>query len=405
MFLTALKIKLAALVAVAGIDTAEMPGASQEFTDILITLKATQQLFQEDPRAGLEVTKFFNAAVDQVRARVRKNDKDAMYALAHWGTLGGADSNEAAALYRRAAAAGQILAKSALAQMLMETGAQNPAAVKEGIGLIQEAEAAGDKRARVMLAQLHLQGVAEGDRMVVEKSMTKARALLEKGEQAGDGEATLGLAQIYSVGIEGIPQDHQKALMYLVKACAQGNASALSTFGARLVNGDPATPDSPKQVEKNVPLLLKLFNESAEKGVAPANQILGQIYENGLGPDGADVKIDLTRAFDHYTKAAFGNDAKALFRLGSACETGIMKTPDGRRDDTANILIQRDLKRALGFYLLAAIQGSPEAAFNIGVYYETGTAVDKDLAKAREFFTRAARGGLSKAQEHLDALK
>jgi TPR repeat protein len=405
MFLTALKMKLAALVAVAGIDTAEMPGVSQDFANILIVLKADQDLFQKNPGAGLEVNKFFDAAVDRVRARVRKDDKDAMYALAHWGTLGGSDSNEVVALYRRAAAAGQIIAKSELAKMLMETGEKNPGAMKECVELVKEAEAAGDRRARVMLAQLHLQDVADDDGSVGEKNAAKVIALLEKGEKAGDGEATLGLAQIYSVGLEGIPQDHQKALMYLIKPCGQGNASALSTFGARLVNGDPDTPDSPKQVEKNVPLLLKLFGESAEKGVAPANQILGQIYENGLGPDGADVKIDVPKAFDYYTKAAYGNDAKALFRLGNAWETGVMKDPKGRRDDPTNILIPRDLKRAFGFYLLAAIQGSPEADFNLGVYYETGTGVDKDLANAREFFMRAVRGGVAKAQEKLDALK
>ncbi|MDB6003638.1 MAG: hypothetical protein JWR15_625 [Prosthecobacter sp.] len=405
MFLTALKMKLAALVAVAGIDTAEMPGASQEFTDILIALKADQDQFQKNRGAGLNVTKSFNAAVDKVRALVPKNDKDAMYALAHWGVLSGLDIKEVAAVYRRAAGAGHILAKTELAKLLMQAGAKNPDYVKEGIRLIQEAEAAGDKRARVMLAQLHLQGVTEGDKMLVEKSIAKAMALLEKGKEARDGEATLGLAQIYSVGVEGIPQDHRKALIYLIEACGQGDAAALSQFGARLVNGDPDARDSPKQVEKNVPLLLKLFHESSGKGVAPANQILGQIYENGLGTDGADVKIDVPKAFDYYMKAAYGNDAKALFRLGNACETGIIKDPNGRRDDRANILIKPDPKRALDFYRLAAANGSPEAYFNIGVYYETGTAVGKDLAKAREFFSRAVLGGVSQAQKHLDALK
>jgi len=44
-----------------------------------------------------------------------------------------------------------------------------------------------------MLAQLHLQGVTEGEKgtVIVEKSPVKAKELLEKGEKAGDGEATL----------------------------------------------------------------------------------------------------------------------------------------------------------------------------------------------------------------------
>lgn len=403
MFLTALKMKLAALVAVAGIDTAELPGASQEFTDILTALKADQDQFVQSPGAGLDVGKSFNAAVEKVRALAQKNDKDAVYALARWGVLGGADINEVVALYRRAAGAGQSLAKTELSLLLTQTGAKNPKKVKESIKLIQEAEAADEKIARRMLAQLYLQGVTEGDKgkVVVEKSSAKAMALLEKGEKAGDGRATLGLSQIYSVGIEGIPQDHSKALTYLVKACNQGNGEALNTFSRRLLHGDPDTPGSPKLLAKDVPAVLEMLNQAAEKGLAPANLMLGQIYEQGMGPDGADVKRDVPKSFDSYSKAACGNDAESLFRLGNACETGILKAPG----DKANILIHPDPKRALNFYLLAAANDSQEAYFNIGVYYETGTAVDKDLAKARAFFSRAVLGGVDQAQERLDALK
>ncbi|WP_422316272.1 tetratricopeptide repeat protein [Prosthecobacter sp.] len=393
-------MKLAAFVAVAGIDTAELPGASQEFTDILTALKADQDQFVKSPGAGLDVGKSFSAAVEKVRALVQKNDKDAVYALARWGVLGGSDINEVAALYRRAAGAGQILAKTELSLLLTQTGAKNPKKVKESIKLIQEAEAADEKIARRMLAQLYLQGVTEGNKgkVVVEKSSAKAMALLEKGEKAGDGRATLGLAQIYSVGIEGIPQDHSKALTYLVKACNQGNGEALNTFSRRLLHGDPDTPESPKLLAKDVPAVLEMLNQAAEKGLAPANLMLGQIYEQGMG---ADVKRDVPKAFDCYSKAACGNDAESLFRLGNACETGILKAPG----DKANILIQPDAKRALNFYRLAAANGMQEAYFNLGVFYETGIAVDKDLAKAREFFSRAVLGGVAQAQKRLDALK
>lgn len=403
MFLTALKMKLAAFVAVAGIDTAELPGASQEFTDILTALKADQDQFVQSPGAGVDVGKSFSTAVEKVRALAQKNDKDAVYALARWGVLGGSDINEVVALYRRAAGAGQILAKTELSLLLTQTGAKNPKKVKESIQLIQEAEAADEKIARRMLAQLHLQGVNERDKgkVVVEKSSAKAMALLEKGEKAGDGRATLGLSQIYAAGIEGIPQDHSKALTYLVKACNQGNGEALNTFSRRLLHGDPDTPGSPKLLAKDVPAVLEMLNQAAEKGLAPANLMLGQIYEQGMGPDGADVKRDVPKAFDHYSKAACGNDVDSLFRLGNACETGILKAPG----DKANVLIQPDAKRALNFYLLAAANGSQEAFFNIGVFYETGIAVDKDLAKARAFFSRAVLGGVAQAQERLDGLK
>jgi len=405
MLLTALKLKLAALVAVAGIDTAEMPGASKEFTEILTALKADQDQVQKTPGAGPDVNKSFNDAVAKVRELAQKDDKDAIYALAHWGVLSGANINEVAALFRKAADKGQVLAKSELAQVLMQAGAQNPEAVKEAIKLIKEAEAADNKVARRMLAQLHLQGFAEEKGVVVvEKSAAKAKELLEKGEKAGDGEATMGLSQLYSAGVEGVPADQQKSLDYLVEAGKQGSAVALSTYGARLLNGDPDTKESPKLVKKDVDAALKMFNEAAEKGLAAANRILGQIYENGVGVDGVDVKQDVTKAFDYYTKAANGNDPQALFRLGNAFETGIIKDPKGKRDDKENILIQPNPKSALDLYRLAAQNNLAEAFYNVGVYYETGTVVDKDPTKAFTFLMKAATAGIAQAMNRLAGL-
>ncbi len=407
MLLTAIKLKIAAMVAVAGIDTAEMPGASKEFVDVLTTLKAEQDKVQSNPGDNTaDINKAFNDAVAKVRELAQKNDKDATYALAHWGVLSGADINEVASLYRKAASEGQVLAKAELAQVLMKAGAQNPGAVKEAIGLIKEAEAADNKVARRMLAQLHLQGVTEGEggTVVVEKSVPKAKELLEKGNKAGDGEATLGLAQLYSAGVEGVPQDQKKALEYLIEAGKQGNAVALSTYGARLLNGDPDTAESPKLVQKDVAAALKMFNDAAEKGLAAANRILGQIYENGVGKDGADVKQDVTEAFEYYTKAANGNDPQALFRLGNAFETGIIKDPKGKRDDKDNVLIQPNPKSALDLYRLAAQNNLAEAFFNVGVYYETGTVVDKDAEKAFAFHMKASNAGIPQAMNRLAGL-
>ncbi len=407
MLLTAIKMKLAAMVAVAGIDTADMPGASPEFVSILESLKTEQDKVSQNPgAANTDINKAFNDAVAKVRALVEKGDKDATYALAHWGVLSGANINEVAALFRKAADAGQILAKSELAQVLMQAGSQNPEAVKEAIKLIMEAEAKDNKVARRMLAQLHLQGVSEGEKgvVVVEKSVAKAKALLEKGEAAGDGEATLGLAQLYSAGVEGVPQDHAKALELLKKAGTQGNAVALSTYGARLLNGDPNTAESPKLVKKDVAAALKMFEDSATKGLAAANRILGQIYENGVGAGGADVKQDTTKAFEYYTKAANGNDPQALFRLGNAFETGIVKDPKGKRDDKDNILIQPNPKSALDLYRLAAQNNLAEAFFNVGVYYETGTVVDKDPEKAFTFHLKASNAGIPQAMNRLAGL-
>jgi hypothetical protein len=147
-----------------------------------------------------------------------------------------------------------------------------------------------------------------------------------------------------------------------------------------------------------------MFNEAADKGLAAASRILGQIYENGVGVDGADVKQDVTKAFEYYTKAANGNDPQALFRLGNAFETGIIKDPKGKRDDKDNILIQPNPKSALDLYRLAAQNNLAEAFYNVGVYYETGTVVDKDPAKAFTFLMKASTAGIAQAMNRLAGL-
>jgi TPR repeat protein len=118
--------------------------------------------------------------------------------------------------------------------------------------------------------------------------VAKAKELLEKGNKAATARPLSVLASCTPQVWKAFPQDHQKALDYLIAAGKQGNASALSTYGARLLNGDPDTKESPKLVKKNVEEALKMFNDAATKGgLAAASRILGQIYENGVGPDGA----------------------------------------------------------------------------------------------------------------------
>lgn len=97
MLLSALKVKLAAMVAVAGIDTAEMPGTSAELTKILESLAADQAAAQkavQDKTTGPDVNKSFNGALVKVNELAAKGDEDAQYALAHWGVLNNSNVND-----------------------------------------------------------------------------------------------------------------------------------------------------------------------------------------------------------------------------------------------------------------------------------------------------------------------
>lgn len=396
MLLTALKVKLAAMVAVAGLDTADMPGTSPDLTKVLEALAADQTAAQkaaQDKTTGPDVNKSFNEALAKVNELAKKGDKDAQYALAHWGVLSNSNVTDVIDLYRKAATQGQVLAKVELAQVLLQAFPQDQERAKEAVTLIQEAEKADNKVARRLLANLYIAGAPN---VGVEQNVEKAKALLEQGSAANDGEATLGLSQLYAAGVPGLAADAQKSLDYLIKASEQKNAVAMSTYAARLFDGDPTTGEAKALVKKDPAAAMKMFEDAAATGFAAANRLLGAIYENGLGGNAKSVK----KAVEYYSKAANGNDAQALFRLGNFFEAGISEG----EGDKAVVVVQQNAKSALDLYRLAAQNGSSEAFYNVGVYYETGTVVDKDPTKAFGFLLKAATSGVPQAQFRLAGL-
>jgi len=397
MLLTALKVKLAAMVAVAGIDTTEMPGTSAELNKVLEALASDQAASQkaaQDKSTGPDVNKSFNDALAKVNELAKAGDKDAQYALAHWGVLSNSNVNEIIDLFRKSAAQGQVLAMVELAQVLLQAAPQDQDRAKEAVKLIQDAEAKDNKVARRLLANLYISGAPN---VGIAQSSEKAKELLEKGSGAGDGEATLGLSELYAAGVPGIAVDAQKSLDFLIQAATQQkNAVAMSTYGARLFDGDTATDTTKALVKKDPAAAMKMFEDAAATGFAAANRLLGAIYENGLGGNTKNLK----KAVEYYTKAANANDGEALFRLGNFFEAGL-KDGEG---DKAEMVVQQNAKSALDLYRMAAQNGQASAFYNVGVYYETGTVVDKDPIKAFSFLLKAATSGVPQAQFRLAGL-
>lgn len=382
MFLTAIKIKLAAMLVVAGIDMDELKTMSPELRMTLDQLAKDQEDTSKDLNAVM------TAAVTKVSELAKQGDPDANYAMGRWavtGVIPNVDLETTLSFYRAASEKGQVPAKSELGQILFQAYPQDNTKIGEAVKLIQDAEAAGDRTARRVLANLHLNGVAN-----IEKNPEKARDLLLQGSTAGDGEATYMLFQLYTSGVTGsILKDDKKALDYLKQATEQGNAVAMSTLGARMFNGDQPTAGGVALVEKNPEKALEMFEKAAEKGNAAAYRLLATIYEEGLGGQ----KKDLKKAVELYAKAASGRDAEALFRMGVASELG-WTHPDSKEE-----LVQKNPKNALDLYRLAAQNGDVRATYNVGVYYEAGNVVDRDLEKAFGLFKRAADAGVREAMQ------
>jgi uncharacterized protein len=382
MILTALKVKLAAMVVVAGIDTDALKNMSPEMKATLDQLAKDQQDQSKDLNAVM------TEAVNKINELAGKGDPDANYALGRWtvtGVLQGATVDQTIAFYKAAADKDQVPAKSELGQILLQAFPQDAAKVGEAVELIKAAEAGGDRAARRLLANLHLNGVAN-----LEKSAEKARDLLLKGSEEGDGEATFMLYQLYTAGVTGseVAKDDKKALDYLVKAAnEQSNPVAMSTLGARYFNGDQPAAGGATLVEKNPEKAMEMFTKAADQGNPAANRLLAEIHEEGLGGQKKDPK----KALEFYSKAANGRDAAALFRMGVASELGWMDS------ESKEVLVQPNPKNALDLYRLAAQNGDVRALYNVGVYYEAGNVVDKDVEKAFALFRRAAESGVAEA--------
>ncbi|MDB6138855.1 MAG: hypothetical protein JWO94_1927, partial [Verrucomicrobiaceae bacterium] len=193
MLLIALKLQLAALVTVAGINTDEIQSSGVKAA--LTRLETTQKAVA-DGTSKTDINQASTEAIKEIAALSEKGDKDAMYAMALWsriGILSGATQQQLLDWYTKAADAGQVSAMAELGSLYISNFPQDGEKVTKGVKYIQDAAASNNPGARRALAQLTLVGVPAAH---LDRSVDKALALYEKGRAENDGESTFSLAQI-----------------------------------------------------------------------------------------------------------------------------------------------------------------------------------------------------------------
>lgn len=154
----------------------------------------------------------------------------------------------------------------------------------------------------------------------------------------------------------------------------------------------------------------------AKSGEAEAQNALGEAYYEGKG-----VTENLTEAVKWYKKAAFQENAKAQYNLGTCYDYGYGVQYEDRKEavkwytraaeqgnaDAQNSLgycyefgegVEKNLKEAVKWYTKAAEQGLPIAQCNLGVCYKNGDGVEKNLEEAIKWYTKAANQEYAKAQ-------
>lgn len=120
---------------------------------------------------------------------------------------------------------------------------------------------------------------------------------------------------------------------------------------------------APKQFQ-NFKEAMTWYRKAADKGYAPAQVGIGDLYAKGLG-----VRQDHYRAQEWYNTATrLSRNADAYFKVGEGYFRGLG--------------VAQDYGAALPYYRVAAEEGHPVAQYLLGSMYEAGWGVEQDLIEA-----------------------
>ena len=226
----------------------------------------------------------------------------------------------------------------------------------------------------------------------VSRDYVKAAEWYRKSAEQGDADAQYNLGRMYKIG-KGVSLDWNKAVEWFRKSAKQsnrwadhelmtlksdgfvkwwqasaeqGNADAQNMLGNMYENGRGVTKDYAKAVE--------WYRKSAEQGYVYAQNNLGRMYENGRG-----VSKDYAKAVEWYRKSAEQGDVTAQYYLGEMYYYGRG--------------VSRDYAKAVEWYRKSAENGNIDARYTLGCMYHYGRGVSKDYAKAAEWYRKAAWSG------------
>lgn len=171
-------------------------------------------------------------------------------------------------------------------------------------------------------------------------------------------------------------------------------------------------------VTRSGPNASSYFRRSAELGFAPAQVVLGYLYETGR-----TTTPDIREAFQWYKKAAQQDDPLAQWQVGRLIYTGLASTRDlneartwleksaGHDDPFAEYLLGRislernDYAHAAERFRQAAEQGLPQAQRHLALLLRAGQGVPQDKFEAYVWMLASYDAGLRAVTTDLQALE
>lgn len=310
----------------------------------------------------------------------------------------------AAALYARAAAAGDAHAQNRLGRYAHD-GLAGPPSRAEALRWLGAAAAqGGDPQYLVDYALVLEEGGTEADH-------AEAAALYERAVAAGHVEAAVSLGLLYQNGT-GVARDYDRARRLYEAAAAAGNGRGQNNLGLLYVRGDGVDQDYARAAQ--------LFRQAAAQGYAAAITNLGVMYENGFGvpqdeaeavrlyrlggqggaPGGTAAAALPPAVYDPRLAAPPAPmTAAALTALQAAAATGdpvagfqlgwLLASDEGADPAAA--------RRAAALFRDGAGKGHAAAMANLGLLYLQGRGVPQDYVLGQMWLLLAATAGLPEA--------
>ncbi len=253
---------------------------------------------------------------------------------------------------------------------------------EDAFALFRKSSDLGYAPARYMLAECYAsgRGVKE-DRSKAAELWTNALDPVRKAAEAGDAYAMYLVGDYILKKYAGLNssmpwiEDNDYG-GWFQRAADRGYAKA----DFRL--SDIRSSSASSAAARSFYLDVKGYRRMAEAGYAPAQYVMGRLYETGEG-----VKKDPVESLKWYRKAADGGWPRAIYRIGVYYAEGKV--------------VEKDAAEAAKWYRKAADAGYPQAQYMYGRCLDQGEGVEKDVVEAVKWYRKAADQDLSAARSML----
>ena len=216
----------------------------------------------------------------------------------------------------------------------------------------------------------------------LEVDLDKAFSLVQRSARLGDTIATYNLGTYYYEGI-GTKTNHKKAVGWFLQAAKNGYAKAFDNLGSHYAMGQGVSENDAQAY-----MWFNLVEQSELRHSIPK----------------WDANLELANKL-----MSADSKKKGLILLEKCLETEYRVCFSKKTWDElisiGNVFFDlEDYEFARLFWIPVADLGDPRAAFNLSLIYLDGLGVEKNIVKAEDYLTAAARGGLPMAQFNLGRL-